>query len=202
MFYEGMLTRQREREVAVSLSFCFDHQSTVLMSLLCVCFCSYTSSNKALSSIEEVDPHIQLVGWMTPLHQEKSGETKRKIYTYYKPRIDIGLFVLLLWSFDLVLADESSILSPLLTKKQAHRRFRRGGVELLFIEEKVGAMKMQVEAKHKKRVQARFLSLKAVAFKMVFVYIDSGFDILIILPCRTRRGVLIAVKSQKRGIPS
>ena len=68
----------------MSLSFCFDHQSTVLMSLLCVCFCSYTSSNKALNSIEEVDPHIQLVGWMTPLHQEKSGETKRKIYTYYK----------------------------------------------------------------------------------------------------------------------
>ncbi|WZZ62324.1 hypothetical protein YC2023_062431 [Brassica napus] len=127
--------------------------------------------------------------------------------------------------------DSLKISSPLLTKKQAHRRFGRGGVGLLLIEEQFstnygselgkimldttfeerdllnektvgGAMKMQVEAKHKKRVQARFLSLKAVAFKMVFVYIDSGFDILIIVPCRTRRGVLIAVKSQKRGIPS
>ncbi|CAN7091158.1 unnamed protein product, partial [Brassica rapa subsp. narinosa] len=33
--------------------------------------------------------------------------------------------------------DSLKILSPLLTKKQAHRRFRRGGVELLFIEEKI-----------------------------------------------------------------
>ncbi|WZZ33339.1 hypothetical protein YC2023_016740 [Brassica napus] len=153
---------------------------------------------------------------------------KRILYNKVEFLLSIGRLLLrvtitnysFVWAFIYISGLELTLISsPLLTKKQAHRRFGRGGIELLLIEEQfstnygseLGKIMLDTtfeerDLLNEKTVPGDIIAPDgvrvAVAFKMVFVYIDSGFDILIIVPCRTRRGVLIAVKSQKRGIPS